>query len=904
MAGKSNLVIIHKSDTPIAFTPPKDKSGRIAASTNLHIMELRQKLLKLIGAKDYIPMRRMELITELKLDEDDTKSAHALLDQMLERGEIARLKKDRLCIPEDADLVSGRLIFRQSGSAILIPDSDPSGDGYPIKAEDTGVSMHGDVVLARKVEQDRRPFRGKGGKQRPEYNPDEKPNVRVIRILKRARTTIPGTLERGRHASFVIPDDPRLIQDILVPDPQNSGMRPIPQVGDKVVVKMLEWKQRHLNPEGEIIEVLGRTHEPDAEFKAILYKYDLKPQFPAAVEKQTEAIPDKVRPEDIGKRQDCRDLFTFTIDPDDAKDFDDALSLELLEGGKVRVGVHIADVSAYVKPGSPLDREAQERGNSTYLVGTVISMLPHALSNGLCSLVEAEDRLTKSCFITFNDHAEITDVKFANTVINSNKRLTYKQAYAFMMQDDFAEIRKTPLPPKHQTGSTGRSLDEVTDHEMAQLKESIDTLWRIANQLRQRRFSKGSLDLDMTSVKIYVDEEGYADRIEKEFNDESHQLIEEFMLSANEQVARTMKKQNFPCIYRVHDEPEEEKLKELRETMISFGVQCGNLQKPREMTALLKKLKDHPQGYTLKIHVLRSLKQAQYRASADGHFGLGKPDYTHFTSPIRRYSDLIVHRVLDGYLCKIGADSALDTPDIRYNQGKLESLGEHISITERNSVDAERESVKTKLLEFYDRELEKKEKQHFKAIITDVKNHGLFVELTDTLAFGMVHISTLDDDFYHPNNEGTALIGRRKKRTYALGQYIMVQVERVDRFKRQIDFRVVISDARDAGKKPGKPFTGGRKPKQDQAKQGQAKQPKQSKQSKQSNKPRRTASKKTSPREGGGADKVITQRPKKKSAKKSTPKKPANEKPTGKKATGKVLTQRPKKSDRSRKRNR
>ena len=574
---------------------------------------------------------------------------------------------------------------------------------------------------------------------------------------------------------------------------------------------MLEWKQRHLNPEGEIIEVFGRTHEPDAEFKAILYKYDLNPRFPSAVEQQTKDIPDVVRSEDIGNRQDCRDLFTFTIDPDDAKDFDDALSLELLEDGKTRVGVHIADVSAYVKPGSPLDREAQERGNSTYLVGTVIPMLPHALSNGLCSLVEAEDRLTKTCFITFNDSADISEVKFANTVINSNKRLTYKQAYAFMQMDDLAEIRNTPLPPKHQTGSTGRSLDKVTDEEMATLKKYIGKLWQIAKQLRERRFRKGSLDLDMTSVKIYVDEEGYADRIEKEFNDESHQLIEEFMLSANEQVARTMKKQDFPCIYRVHDEPEEEKLKELRETMQSFGVQCGNLQKPREMTLLLKKLKEHPQGYTLKVHVLRSLKQAQYRASADGHYGLSKPDYTHFTSPIRRYSDLIVHRILDGYLCKTRADSALREPEIRYNQGKLESLGDHISVTERNSVDAERESVKTKLLEFYDRELQKEQKQHFKAIITDVKNHGLFVELTDTLAFGMVHISTLDDDFYHPNPEGTALIGRRKKRTYALGQYIMVQVERVDRFKRQIDFRVVLTDDRDKGKKPGKPFKGRRK---------------------------------------------------------------------------------------------
>jgi ribonuclease R len=828
-------------------------------------MDLRQKLLKLLGAKDYVPMRRMEIITVLKLDQDATKEAHTLLDKMLEQGEIARLKKDRLCIPEDADLISGRLIFRQSGSAILIPDSDPSGDGFPIKSEDTGVSMHGDTVLARKVDDQRRPFRGKGLQQRPEYKPDEKPNVRVIRILKRARITIPGTLEKAKHATYVIPDDPRIIHDILVPDPKNSGLKPIPKVGDKVVVKMLEWKQRHLNPEGEIIEVLGRTHEPDAEFKAILYKYDLNPKFPSAVEQQTKDIPNVVRPEDLGNRQDCRDLFTFTIDPDDAKDFDDALSLELLEDGKTRVGVHIADVSAYVKPASPLDREAQERGNSTYLVGTVIPMLPHALSNGLCSLVEAEDRLTKTCFITFNDSADITEVKFANTVINSNKRLTYKQAYAFMQQDDFAEIRKTPLPPKHQTGSTGRSLDDVTDEEMATLKKYIDKLWHIAKQLRKRRFGKGSLDLDMTSVKIYVDEEGYADRIEKEFNDESHQLIEEFMLSANEQVARTMKKQNFPCIYRVHDEPEEEKLKELRETMQSFGVQCGNLQKPREMTSLLKKLKEHPQGYTLKIHVLRSLKQAQYRASADGHYGLSKPDYTHFTSPIRRYSDLIVHRILDGYLCKTRADSALDVPEIRYKQGKLESLGDHISVSERNSVDAERESVKTKLLEFYDRELRKEQKQHFKAIITDVKNHGLFVELADTLAFGMIHISTLDDDFYHPNSEGTALIGRRKKRTYALGQYIMVQVERVDRFKRQIDFRVVLTDDRDKGKKPGKPFKG-------RHNIGQARSSKASERS--------THEK---------AEKSLTRRkPKKKSAQE---KKPSSE--------GKVITKRPKKNQRN-----
>ena len=758
-------------------------------------MELRPQLLQLLRTKDYVPMRREEIFAILKIGSKEIAAADSLLDEMLERGEVARLKKDKLCIPDDADLVSGRIMFRQNGAATLIPDSStgkPSGPGagYPVAVENTGVSLHADQVLARIIQRPQQsPFRGKG-RQRPVYDPNEKPNVRVIRILKRAREAIPGTLEKGRHAYYVVPDDPRITQDVLVPEPSNSGIKPIPKVGDKVVVKLLEWKQRHLNPEGEISEVLGRTHEPDAEFKAILFKYNLNPQFPSAVEKQTEAIPDHVREQDTEGRQDCRDIFTFTIDPDDAKDFDDAISVEQLDGGNIRVGVHIADVSAYVKPGTPLDVEAQERANSTYLVGTVIPMLPHALSNGLCSLVEAQDRLTKTCFITFSDQAEIVAVDFANTVICSNKRLTYKQAFAFMNEDDLDVVRKTPLPPKHQTGSTGRSLDEVNDDEMKLLQKYIRKSWDIATILRQRRFKNGSLDLDMTSVKLYVDEEGYTDRIEKEFNDESHQLIEEFMLSANEQVARAMKRSNFPSIYRVHDEPEDEKLQELRETMITFGVQCGNLSKPREMSMLLKKLKEHPQGYTLKVQVLRSLKQAQYRASADGHYGLAKPDYTHFTSPIRRYSDLIVHRVLDGYMHKTGVDSAPNEPDIRYTQGKLLSLGDHLSVAERNSVDAERDSVKTKLLEFYERELKKPEKESFKAIITDVKNHGLFIELTDSLAFGMVHISQLDDDFYHASDDGTSLIGRRTHKTYSLGQHIMVEVNRVDRYKRQIDFRV------------------------------------------------------------------------------------------------------------------
>lgn len=756
-------------------------------------LPLHTQLLTVLRASDYVPMQRDALIALLKLNPPDVTHAQRLLDQMLESGEIARLKKDKLCIPDDADLVSGRILFRQNGAATLMPDasegkSSSPNQGYPVSAEDTAVAMHADQVLARIIRQPQQRLRGKTT-QRRDYDPNQPPNLRVIRILKRAREAIPGTLKKGRHTYYVIPDDPRIIQDILVPEPANAGIKPTPKLGDKVVVKLLEWTQRHLNPEGEIIEVLGRTHEPDAEFKAILYKYTLNPQFPATVERQTKHIPDHVRKQDIIGRQDCRDSFTFTIDPDDAKDFDDALSVEALPNGHTRIGVHIADVSAYVKPGTALDTEAQERGNSTYLVGTVIPMLPHALSNGLCSLVEAQDRLTKTCFLTFSEQADILTVEFANTVIRSNKRLTYKQAYAFMMEDDLDTIRNIPRPPKHQTGSTGRPLDAVSDEEMQGLQQHIRKSWQIASKLRQRRFRKGSLDLNMTAVNIYVDADGYAERIEKELNDESHQLIEEFMLCANEQVARLMKRSKFPSIYRVHDKPDDDKLRELRETMLSFEVQCGNLSKPREMSTLLKKLRNHPQGHTLKVQVLRSLKQAQYRANADGHYGLAKPDYTHFTSPIRRYADLVVHRVLDAYMHKNGVKSAPDEPDMRYTQGALSALSEHLSITERNSVDAERESAKTKLLELFERELKTPTKQSFKAIIIDVKNHGLFVELCDSLAFGLVHISTLDDDFYHPSNDGTALIGRRTQKSYTLGQSIIVQVERVDRFKRQIDFR-------------------------------------------------------------------------------------------------------------------
>jgi ribonuclease R len=329
------------------------------------------------------------------------------------------------------------------------------------------------------------------------------------------------------------------------------------------------------------------------------------------------------------------------------------------------------------------------------------------------------------------------------------------------------------------------SRDELTD-----LQRWIRQLWDLAARMRRERMRNGSLDLDMPEVKIFVDAQGYADRLERIESDESHQLIEEFMLAANEAVARVTKQHRLPSLYRVHDDPDEEKLQEYRQLLGTFGVTVGDLTQRSEIMRLLHLLKTHPQGYTLRIQLLRSLRKAVYRATPDGHYGLAKQDYTHFTSPIRRYADLLVHRVFDQYLIKY-----LGLPPPRgfqfgYNAARMESLAEHLSLTEQNSMEAERDSQKVKLLEFFEREVAKKKKSVFAAVITDVRNHGLFVELPDAMTFGLIHLSTMGDDLYQLNSAGTALIGRRSKRRLELGQKISVVTERVDRFKRQIDFRL------------------------------------------------------------------------------------------------------------------
>jgi ribonuclease R len=753
-------------------------------------MKLRDQIIKLIRRADYVPLDARGLEKNLQLQKRDRGKLELAIKKLLNAGQVVRIKRDRYCLPSDADLVTGRINFRQSGSAILVPDratGEPEPAKVKIDAEDTSVAMHGDHVVVR-LKSDRPRKRDRRSTSR---GPTGERQGRIIRILERKRTTLTGNLQKTQLFHFVVPDDPRIIHDIYVSAPTESKLRPPPKIGDKVVVRLLEWTQRHVNPEGEIVEVLGRTNEPSAEFKGILRKFNLNPSFPKTVTDEAAAVPNEVGPKERKNRLDLRSVPTLTIDPEDAKDFDDALSLEYVGGKTLRIGIHIADVGAYVNPDTALDREAQTRGNSTYLVGTVIPMLPESLSNGICSLREGVDRLVKSVLFTFSKNGRVQNVEFGNAVIRSNKRLTYGQAYALLTQDNLEAVRKLPLPPTHQTGSTGRALKTLAHRELGDLQKWVRQLWSLASRLRKQRMAKGSLELDMPETKIYVDKDGYASRIEKVETDESHQLIEEFMLLANETVARVLKNAGLPALYRVHDDPDPDKLDELREFLATFDVACGDLKNRKEIVRVLKVLKTHPQGHILRIQILRSLKRAVYRSNPDGHYGLSKTDYTHFTSPIRRYSDLFIHRVFAFFLVKFRGQSPLPgVSAVAVPAAKAASMGEHVSMTEQNSTEAERESVKIKLLEYFERETKNKKQTRFEAVILETRNHGMFVELTESMAYGLVHVSTLADDLYRLDGAGTALVGRRKRRRYEVGQQITVQVERVDRFKRQIDFRI------------------------------------------------------------------------------------------------------------------
>lgn len=748
--------------------------------------DIRKDLLDFMKSKSYTPLTLPQIATALGLSRKACAPLRKAMDSLIADGTAAKVKGDRYGLSGDLNLLAGTIAFRQRGGAFLdVPGSD---ERIEIRPEDTGVALNSDKVLARLLPESFKPRRGRNGRRDWNAANYGVRYAKVIRILERANSKVVGTLRRSYSFWHVVPDDPKFFYDVIVSDPAKSGVVPPPKENDKVVVRLNEWVQKHMNPTGEIVENLGESHTPMAEYRSILVKYDLSETFPEDVEKCADSVPSEVSARDISGRFDARSIPTITIDPEDAKDFDDAISLRPAEGGNYEVGVHIADVSKYVKLSSPLDREAAKRGNSTYLVGTVIPMLPFKLSNGICSLVEDEDRLVKSVFLTVSPNGNILGAHFANSVIRSSKRLSYEQAHALITLDNLGEAAAVRPPENYETAFSGKDLTELSPENLAALQKMVRTLWGIASGMRQRRMKEGSLDLNMPEFKIFCDKDGYADRIEKIEYNESHQLVEEFMLAANREVSKALFGAKIPYISRVHDEPDPDKLSELRDELEPFGIECGDLTSRREIIKLLEQINAHPQAYILKTMFLRSLKRAEYRASPDGHYGLYMRFYAHFTSPIRRYADLTVHRCFDRMLWERKIPTAPKYAPAALAKTELEAVAEAITRTEGNSTEAERESHKIKLMEYFERRIGKG--NAFEAIVTSLSNHGFFVDLTQSQAYGFVHLRTLHDDIYHLSDDGTELRGRRTGTTFRAGDKVYVDVESVDRFKRQIDFRL------------------------------------------------------------------------------------------------------------------
>ena len=723
---------------------------------------IREQILGLLTRKDYRPLNKIEIGRKLGLTGTDRVAFRKTLRELERAGEIARIRKNRYVLPAEADLVTGKLSIHQAGYGFLTSEMPGQPDVF-IAAENIGIAMHGDRVVAR-ISRDESYGRIKGRRE-----------GRVIRILERAHDTIVGTLQRSQNFYYVVPDDPRIVHDVYVGQVSNLPLatsKVAPQVGDKVVVHLEAWESRHVNPEGEIIEVLGPASAPGIDMLSIIRKYHLPTDFPRDVLDEAKGIPETIDAQQFEGREDLRREFIVTIDPDDARDFDDAIHVERIGSGW-RLGVHIADVAAYVEPDSSLDREARRRGNSVYLPDRVIPMLPERLSNGVCSLNPGVDRLTHSVFIHFDKRGAVKSARFAHSVIRSAHRLTYKQAYAILA-----------APPTDQLG------------------ERLHLAWEIAALLRRRRFEHGALDLDFPEVKVWVDKNGRPVKLERVENDESHQLIEEFMLAANEAVARELKRRAIPTIYRVHENPDPEKLAEYREFVLGFNYSVGDLTHRAELQRLLASIRGKPEEQALKVALLKSLKRARYSPQPLGHYGLAKANYLHFTSPIRRYADLVVHRALgrDGTPLlsepfRTTERRSLSDKPYHPAMAEIKSIAEHISATERTAADAEVDAIQMKKLEFFQRQLDARNPQIFGATIIDVRNYGLMVELPDALVTGLVHVSSLMDDFYLFEPARRQLIGRRSRKRFSVGDELSVFVVRVDTFKRQVDFAIALTSA-------------------------------------------------------------------------------------------------------------
>ncbi|OEF99721.1 ribonuclease R [Vulcanibacillus modesticaldus] len=702
----------------------------------------KENILDFMREKLYKPMNISELeeVFEIK-NAQKFKEFIKLMNELEENGEIIRTRTNRYGLPEKMNLVKGKLQGHPKGFGFVIPEEKGEPDVY-IHANDINGAMNGDLVLVR--------LSKKASGARPEGE--------IIRILKRANKEIVGTFTEGEYYGFVVPDDKRIYQDIFIPKSKINGA----VAGHKVVVRIDKYPEGRMSPEGEVVEILGHKNDPGVDILSIIRKYALPEEFPNEVLEEAAAIPDQIPEEEIKKRRDLRGKRMVTIDGEDAKDLDDAVSIERLGNGNYLLGVHIADVSYYVKEGSYLDREAYNRGTSVYLVDRVIPMLPHRLSNGICSLNPQEDRLAMSCEMEITPKGEVVNHDIFTSVIRTNERMTYTNVRKILEEE----------PPELME----RYQDLIEDFRL--MKD-------LALILRKKRLNRGAIDFDFEESKIIVDESGKPVEIKNRERTIAEQIIEEFMLIANETVAEHFYWLQVPFLYRIHEDPDQDKLFSFAEFITNFGYVVkgiGNNIHPRALQALLEEVKDTPEQTIISTVLLRSMKQARYEPEPLGHFGLSVDYYSHFTSPIRRYPDLQIHRIIREVLEKGGLSPERHT----YLNSIMSSVAEHSSDRERLAVDAERETEELKKAEF----MLDKIGEDFEGIISSVTSFGMFVKLENSVE-GMVHVSYLTDDYYYYHDKQYALIGERTGKVYRIGDMVKVKVIDVNLDEHTVDFQLV-----------------------------------------------------------------------------------------------------------------
>ena len=693
---------------------------------------MKKKIIAFFKKNPGKSFKNKDIANRLKIiSEHEYSALKSALHKLYEENFLAKNgKRFKLnTIPAD-NRITGKLEINQGGYGFVIPGSKEIGDIF-IAARNLSTAFSGDTVeVALFAKQKRKNFEGQ-----------------IIKVIKRKREEIVGTLKKSNSFYFVKPDDPGIHRDIYIDISHLKGAKK----GDKVIVSNLFWNTSMLNPEAEIIEVIGESGSEETEAIAIAREFNLPYKFPDKVIAEADKIESEISPDEINRRVDFRHENVFTIDPEDAKDFDDALSVKELENGNYLIGIHIADVSHYVKNNTQLDKNALKRGNSVYFVGQVIPMLPEKLSNNLCSLVLAKDRLTYSVIVELTQRGKIVKYDIKKSVINSKRRFTYDE------------------------------VQEIIETKKGDFAKEIICLNNIARVLRKKRFREGGIEFFTPEIKFRLDDEGKPTEIFKKEIKESNMLVEEFMLFANKTVAHHIgspEKTARPFIYRIHDLPDKEKIYEFARFLKSLGYTFdpNSASQTLQFMNLMEQIKNTEEEALINELAIRSMAKAIYSVNNIGHYGLGFKYYTHFTSPIRRYSDLIVHRLLYNYIEGNGAAN--------YPLVKLEEISEHISQCERNAIEAERLSVKLKQIDYLKEHLG----EEFNAIISGIAHFGIFVKITDNLAEGLVRLRDLEGDFYVYDEKKYALIGRVSKKQFRLGDKVKVKLVRVDTDKTELDF--------------------------------------------------------------------------------------------------------------------